>query len=119
MKILVTGVAGFMGSHIAEQFVKRGDEVIGIDNLKSHNSSVFSCIPLPSQPITNTTSVSKDVSLSIYGNPLIQVGDIVSLTYPLSGINQQQYVVHSVSHSFAQGLSTSLILNQISSGIAY
>lgn len=32
-KILVTGVAGFMGSHIAEDLIQRGYEVVGIDNL--------------------------------------------------------------------------------------
>lgn len=29
---LVTGVAGFIGSHLAEAFVKEGDEVFGVDN---------------------------------------------------------------------------------------
>lgn len=33
MKVLVTGVAGFMGSHLADEFLKRGYEVYGIDNL--------------------------------------------------------------------------------------
>lgn len=32
-KILVTGVAGFMGSHLAEYLAKEGHEVYGIDNL--------------------------------------------------------------------------------------
>ena len=31
-KILVTGVAGFLGSHISERFIKSGHEVIGVDN---------------------------------------------------------------------------------------
>jgi UDP-glucose 4-epimerase len=33
MKILVTGVAGFMGSHLAEYLAREGHEVYGIDNL--------------------------------------------------------------------------------------
>ena len=33
MKILVTGGAGFVGSHVAEYYAKRGDEVIVFDNL--------------------------------------------------------------------------------------
>jgi UDP-glucose 4-epimerase len=33
MKVLITGVAGFMGSHLADAFIKNGDYVIGIDNL--------------------------------------------------------------------------------------
>jgi len=33
LKILVTGCAGFIGSRVAEALVRRGDEVIGVDNL--------------------------------------------------------------------------------------
>lgn len=33
MKVLITGVAGFMGSHLADEFLNRGYEVVGIDNL--------------------------------------------------------------------------------------
>lgn len=56
---------------------------------------------------------SKDITLEIFGNPLIQVGDIVTLSYSLNGISNQKCVVHSVSHSFEHGLSTSLVLNRI------
>lgn len=56
---------------------------------------------------------SKNVALNIFGNPLIQVGDVVTLSYSLNGISQQKYFVHSVSHSFSQGLETSLGLKRI------
>lgn len=36
MKILVTGVAGFIGFHIAKFLLERGDEVTGIDNLNDY-----------------------------------------------------------------------------------
>jgi UDP-glucose 4-epimerase len=32
-KVLITGVAGFMGSHMADDFLAKGYEVVGIDNL--------------------------------------------------------------------------------------
>ena len=36
MKILVTGTAGFIGSHLAQRLLERGDEVVGIDNLNDY-----------------------------------------------------------------------------------
>ena len=35
MKYVVTGGAGFIGSHITEKLVERGDTVTVIDNLKT------------------------------------------------------------------------------------
>ncbi|MEM6401147.1 MAG: NAD-dependent epimerase [Cyanobacteria bacterium P01_D01_bin.116] len=36
MKILVTGVAGFIGYHLAERLIRDGEEVYGIDNLNDY-----------------------------------------------------------------------------------
>lgn len=36
MKILVTGAAGFIGSHICQFLLARGDDVVGIDNLNDY-----------------------------------------------------------------------------------
>jgi UDP-glucuronate 4-epimerase len=36
MKILVTGAAGFIGSHTSKILLGRGDEVVGIDNLNDY-----------------------------------------------------------------------------------
>ena len=32
MKVLITGFAGFIGFHAAQEFLRRGWEVVGIDN---------------------------------------------------------------------------------------
>jgi UDP-glucuronate 4-epimerase len=36
MKVLVTGAAGFIGSHAAERLLARGDTVVGLDNLNDY-----------------------------------------------------------------------------------
>ena len=36
MKILITGVAGFIGSALALKLLERGDEVVGVDNLNDY-----------------------------------------------------------------------------------
>lgn len=36
MKVLVTGAAGFIGSHLAEKLARRGDEVVGLDNFNDY-----------------------------------------------------------------------------------
>jgi UDP-glucuronate 4-epimerase len=36
MKVLVTGAAGFIGSHVAEALLARGDEVVGLDNFNDY-----------------------------------------------------------------------------------
>jgi UDP-glucuronate 4-epimerase len=36
LKVLLTGAAGFIGSHVAEVLLERGDEVCGIDNFNDY-----------------------------------------------------------------------------------
>lgn len=36
MKLLVTGAAGFIGMHVCQRLVARGDDVVGLDNLNAY-----------------------------------------------------------------------------------
>lgn len=39
MRILVTGTAGFIGFHLAERLLKRGNEIVGIDSINDYYDS--------------------------------------------------------------------------------
>ena len=38
-RVVVTGGAGFLGSHLADELLGRGDEVVAIDNLSTGNNA--------------------------------------------------------------------------------
>lgn len=54
MKILVTGVAGFIGSYLAELLLGRGDEIVGIDNLNDYYDISLKCRRLERLGLTNS-----------------------------------------------------------------
>ncbi len=58
-------------------------------------------------------SFSKDISISIFGNPFVQVGDVITLSYSLKNISNIAFFVKSVSQTFNNGLQTTLVMNQI------
>ena len=68
--VLITGVAGFMGSHLADAFINRGYKVRGIDNLiGGYRSNVPSKVDFHELDLDNLESIQpifRDVDLVIH-----------------------------------------------------
>ena len=57
----------------------------------------------------NIVNKGKLINLSVFGNPFISVGDIVSVKYSYQGLDgTQKFIVTNVRHSFNQGLDTEI-----------
>lgn len=61
MRVVVTGAAGFLGSHLCERLIARGDEVVGLDNLLTGRRSNLD----PVEGHERFTFVEADVSTGI------------------------------------------------------
>ena len=68
MKYFITGGAGFIGSHLAEKLIARGDQVIVIDNLSTSSainlSGIKEKITFQEGNILDKTEIHKLVSES-------------------------------------------------------
>ncbi len=77
-KIVVTGAAGFIGSHLADTLLETGNEVIGIDNFSSGRRS-------------NLTSATKNARFK-----LVQ-GDIRDFNFLLSQFREIDCIFHEAA----------------------
>lgn len=56
----------------------------------------------------------KSITMTVFGNPLLSLGDIVTINYPAQGFNgEERLIVTSVRHSFGDGLSTTVVCRSI------
>lgn len=63
MKILLTGAAGFIGMHVAQILLKRGEDVVGIDNLNDYYDPKLKLARLEQlKPHANFHFVKGDIS---------------------------------------------------------
>jgi len=57
----------------------------------------------------NIVNKGKLINLSVFGNPFIAVGDIVSVKYSYQGLDgTQKFIVTNVRHTFSDGLDTEI-----------
>ena len=59
---------------------------------------------------------SKDTVIKVFGNPVIQLGDIITVNYSLLGLSNRTFVVQGIKHTFKEGLETDLTLNAVGTG---
>ncbi|MFQ3621634.1 MAG: GDP-mannose 4,6-dehydratase, partial [Spirochaetales bacterium] len=57
MRVLVTGVAGFIGFHVAKKLLERGDSVVGIDNLNDYYDPALKIARLRELGVTHTNEL--------------------------------------------------------------
>ena len=82
MRILVTGGAGFLGSHLCDRLIERGDEVIAVDNFfTGSKSNVEHLLDNPKFEL-----IRHDVTFPLY----IEVDAIYNLASPASPVHYQR-----------------------------
>jgi UDP-glucuronate decarboxylase len=81
-RVLVTGGAGFLGSHLCERLLERGDHVLCIDNY--YTGSLRNILHLRANPLFEV--VRHDVTFPLY----VEVDEIFNLACPASPIHYQR-----------------------------
>jgi UDP-glucuronate decarboxylase len=81
IRVLVTGGAGFIGSHLCERLLKRGNEVLCVDNF--YTGTRRNLIPLLGHPYFEV--IRHDITFPLY----VEVDEIYNLACPASPIYYQ------------------------------
>jgi UDP-glucuronate decarboxylase len=90
-RVLVTGGAGFLGSHLCDRLVARGDDVICVDNF--FTGSKGNVAHLLNKP--NFELMRHDVTFPLY----VEVDEIFNLACPASPVHYQQDPVQTTKTS--------------------
>jgi UDP-glucuronate decarboxylase len=91
VRILVTGGAGFLGSHLSERLVVEGHDVICLDNFYTGSKSNISHL----LPYSNFELLRHDVTFPLY----VEVDQIYNLACPASPIHYQRDPVQTTKTS--------------------
>ena len=90
-RVLVTGAAGFLGSHLCERLVEQGHEVLGVDNyFTGRRVNVAHLLNRP-----NFELMRHDVTMPLF----VEVDEIYNLACPASPIHYQHDPVQTTKTS--------------------
>jgi UDP-glucuronate decarboxylase len=90
-RILVTGGAGFLGSHLCERLLKEGNDVLCVDNYFTGNKdNIAACIGNPHFEL-----LRHDVTFPLY----VEVDEIYNLACPASPVHYQHDPVQTTKTS--------------------
>jgi UDP-glucuronate decarboxylase len=91
MRILVTGAAGFLGSHLSEYLLKDGHEVLGVDNFYTGNRENIRHLLSHDQ----FEFIRHDVTIPLF----VEVDAIYNLACPASPVQYQKFPVQTIKAS--------------------
>jgi UDP-glucuronate decarboxylase len=105
MRILITGGAGFLGSHLCEKLIELGHEVVALDNLYTgEKKKIVSVINHP-----NFEFVRQDVT-----SPLnFEVDAIMNLACPASPVHYQKFPVQTIKTSVLGAINVLDLANRL------
>jgi UDP-glucuronate decarboxylase len=91
MRILVTGAAGFLGSHLSDALIERGHEVLGLDNLYTgRKTNIQHLLDNP-----NFEFLRHDVTHPLF----VEVDGIFNLACPASPVHYQKFPAQTIKTS--------------------
>jgi hypothetical protein len=67
--------------------------------------------------LKNMAYGNEELSVEIYGNPLIEITDVVQVFYPSRDLNGQNYFVTGIKNTFDEGLTTSVTLRRVNPAV--
>lgn len=105
MRILVTGGAGFLGSHLCEKLIALDHEVIALDNL--YTGEKHKLVNIISHP--NFEFIRQDVT-----SPLnFEVDAIMNLACPASPVHYQKFPVQTIKTSVLGAINVLDLANRL------
>ncbi len=91
MRVLVTGGAGFLGSHLCERLLRDGHDVLAVDNLYTGNKSNFNSY----RENPKFEFLRHDITLPLF----VEVDAIYNMACPASPVHYQKYPVQTIKTS--------------------